>query len=246
MKKPRVYIVTNTNGGVRKSTTIAHLTFALRDAGQDPIIVSLDTNATLESFLEKDTEVIKWDVNDSDDSYEGLQVVMDAAEESGQPVVIDLAAKGGQTQGVHTILETYILNECEVISVVPVIPADKGPEGALEALRIINPNKWLMVQYGTDKRQKWYDRFDPFQKLLDMNPAYIIKPKELGAAQIDTLVGESRPLNKVGEYATMGSSDARKFGGHINFWNDLKGQYHAAFQKLNLKDNVEKCKATAT
>lgn len=237
MKKPTVYIVTNLGGGVRKSTTIAHLTFALQDRGEDPIIVALDANSTLENLLPEGSPIIKWDLNNTEDSYEGLQAVIDKAEESDRPVVIDLAALGGESQGIHTLLETFILEDCDVVSVVPILPTPKSIEEGIKALKLVNPDKWMLVQYGTRNHSKLYDRTDVMQELLDMEPMATIKPAELTEGQTEILQSESLPLNKLDPTTVRDSKMLRKYKVHMRYWQDLGKQYQDAIDVLTTSQN---------
>ena len=240
MKKPTVYIVSNLGGGVRKSTSIAHLVFALQERNQDPIIVALDTNATLESLLPDGTDIMKWDLNNETESHEGLRAVLTKSAQSGRPAVLDLAALGGDSFGIKTLLRTKMLDMCEVVSVVPILPSQKSIVEASKALALVQPDKWFLVQYGTKNSQRIYDDLMEFKQLKEMSPDAIIRPSELTDAEAQSLQKEDSVLNKMGEVTAVNPFGTFHLQIFVGYWSELSRQYNEVLDIINLDQDDSK------
>lgn len=232
MKKPQLYIVANSVGGTRKSTALAYLTLALKARGEEPLLVALDTNNMLQSLLPKDADYIKWDINNAKQSQQNLETIVAKAHDTEQPIVIDMAASGGASLGVHTLLDTGIFKACSLTAVVPVMPDTRSASGACDALQLLEPDRWLLVQFDTKHNEDAYNRLPKFKKLLKKQPAGIIKPEELTGEMVATLQSNEIALSEMEDAILkdpMGTLGLRVFS---KFWNGLLPQFKKSIESV--------------
>lgn len=234
MKKPTIYLPANFGGGARKSTSMAHLTYALQEQGKDPIIVALDTNEEFTSLLDPKTKIVSWDINNEEESKMFLEAVLKKSAQSDQPIVMDIAARGGKTKGIFTILRTQLLAYCHVVCIAPVKPSNKDVEKAIEALEVIEPNEWILVKYDSKEKANAYKLLSSFGELLKMNPSAIIEPDELTNQEAQLLVKENILLPNVEVLLAenpFGNLHLAIFKEH---WARLLPQYNKAISKTQI------------
>lgn len=230
-KKPTIYIISNFGGGVRKSTTIAYWYLALSEQKKNPFLVALDTNTVLNLMLPKGIETLTWDINNLDQSQENLRTVIEIATQEDRPIIMDIAALGGQSLGINTLLDTQMLRLCHVVSIVPVMPSAKSIEEGMKALALINPDKWVLVQYDTKMNKQIYDRTEQFKALLDLRPDALVIPAELTDKAIDDLKRE--PLAVTEMYEEQERDPLGNLGTLIYtaLWNNLAPQIKKSVSK---------------
>ena len=223
--KTKIYIASNFGGGVRKSTTMAYLYLTLISLGREPLLVALDTNDTLKDLLLKGTPLITWDINNEDQSHQNLAAILAEAYKEQKDVVIDVAALGGGSLGIHTLLDTQMFELCELIAIVPILPTAKSIIEAQNAIKVIKPDKLVLIKYDTKRNSAIYDRLPEFKNLLKHKPDLIISPPELTD-------GNAGALRDCGYCLThMEEACANNPIGHIGlrvftkFWDNIRGQF---------------------
>lgn len=230
MKKPTIYIPCNFGGGARKSTTTSYLYYSLVEDGNDPIVVALDTNEELLKRIPKNVKVVTWDINSEEDSAGYFAEVLKLAHNEDRPIIIDLPARGGKTKGIFTLLRTRLLQYCHVIGVAPVKPSDKDCSKAIEALVVIQPNTWFLVQYDSSERSATYQNIAQFQALVAMKPAAVIKPDELTNQEAGLLVKEDISLPEAAVKMSENPFGNPHLSVFAEFWKRIYPQFQKAIK----------------
>lgn len=213
--KPIAIVAQNTKGGVGKSAIQALVYYTLQARGINPLVVALDTNSGLLNQIKLpdpkkpgaflgNPEIYVWDINSTEDNREVLPAVIQKAMEEGRPVLMDLPAKGGQTQGIYNVLRSGALRFATVIGVAPVRKGDLPHAGAIEAHEDIKPARWIKVTFGPAPRSN----SEPTQleaALDSLKPDHAIRLELLHEDEAKEL-GQQLPvpLPEIGRYAMAG------------------------------------------
>lgn len=217
---------------MRKSTTMAYLYMSLKNQGKKPLLVALDTNDTLASLLDASTDAFTWDINNQDQSQQNLQAIIIEAQKTEQPIVMDLAALGGGSLGIQTLLDTDMFEVCDLTAFAPIMPTLKSIQEADRALRLLQPDNWVLVQYDTERNQAIYDRTPELQKLEALEPSAIIRPSELTEGLAADLRAHELSLPEIEEVLLkdpIGTLGIRVFS---KFWSNLLPQFTKAIKSV--------------
>lgn len=224
--KPIIFIVCNSKGGVRKSRLASFIFFCLLCMGFKPIVIALDANTALrEQILGREVteeeDFYSWDGNDESDAMEYLHPLLLKARACGQPVIIDLAAKGGKSGGVKTITRTGLLRFATVIGLCPVTVDEKSAAGVIEALHEIAPDRWIEALFIGNRGK--VPKFDTYSALTELEPAAVAKMPELRDDEAAAW-GEELPVlpPDLDEYLAMGGLTVGNWGLYGAYWADCK------------------------
>lgn len=240
--KPLIFIVCNSKGGVRKSRLASFTYFCMLCMGFRPIVVALDANTAFRQLiLGRDvTEAegssaaekfyFSWDGNDEADALEYLHPILIKAQAMGQPVIIDLAAKGGKSGGVRTLTRTGLLRYATVIGLCPVTLDEKSAAGVIEALEDIKPDRWIKATFfGIRDKTPKYDTFATLDKL---GPMAVAKMPELSADEAAAWGAELPVLPpELEDYLVKGGLAVGNWSIFGNYWEDCQRVLDEALSK---------------
>ena len=210
--------------------------------GFRPLVIALDANTAFQQLIlgrevaeeddasEEERYFFRWDGNDESDALEYLHPILLRAQAQGQPVIIDLAGKGGDSGGVKTITRTGLLQFATVIGLCPVTVDEKSAAGVIEAIGDIAPDRWIQATFfGHRGKTPKYDTFAALEKL---EPAAVAKMPELSADESATWGAELPVLPpELGEFLAKGGLAVGNWGLYGKYWADCKGILDAALEK---------------
>lgn len=241
--KPIVIVAQNTKGGVGISAIQALIYYTLQTRGINPLVVALDTNSGLlnqimlpdpekpGSFL-GNPEVYVWDINSTEENREVLPAVIQKAMDEARPVIVDLPAKGGQTQGIYNVLRSGALRFATVVGVAPIRKGDLPHAGAIEAYEDIKPARWIKVTFGPAPRSN----SEPTQlemALASLKPDHSIRLELLHEDEAKEL-GQRLPvpLPEIGDYALAGGPALSGLFVVAEYWVDSFPKVEAALRAV--------------
>lgn len=241
--KPIVYVAMNTKGGVGKSSMQALLYYTLRKMGVNPLIIALDINLCLLNQIRiidpenpdkilGNPDIFGWDINSVADNRELLPSVVQAAIDQGRPIIIDIPAKAGKTQGIYNVLRSGALRYCNVIGIAPVREGDLPYAGAIEAYEDIKPQRWIKVLFSPETRSN-RDLTQLEMALSALKPAHSIRLALLDPDEAKELGREVPvPLPQLEEFA-MARGPA--FSGLLviaDYWKDCYPKIEEAIRAV--------------
>jgi len=231
--KPTAIIILNTKGGVRKSTLSGLIYWILRENGIDPIVVALDPNqAFCDIITIKDMpqpEIYVWDLNDIEAARNILPDLVQLANSTGRPLLIDLPGESGDTLGVDTLRKCGALRHANVVGIAPVIQTELSVAGAIRAHEIIKPAKWALVEFG----KRSLRQSSLIDTLVALKPDDTVNLLELHSSEALMLATTPPvPYSKLLEYSDQIGPSACGWFAIWEFWNNARPQLDRALKVI--------------